>query len=98
MSLGEINYRQLVSIGKIIFKCSQCAFAMIAIISNKINEGGGFEIFLPPNWALLKFSLFFNEIQIDTSVVTKLRKPQRTNKSVKLISKAYCNSLLGTVF
>lgn len=42
MSLGEINYKQLVSIGKIILKCSQYAFAMIAIISNKINKEGGF--------------------------------------------------------
>lgn len=60
MSLGEINYKQLVSIGKIILKCSQYAFAMIAIISNKINKGGGFVFgFFSPNWALLIFFFFF---------------------------------------
>lgn len=61
MSLGEINYKQLVSTAKIIFKCSQYAFAMIAITSNKKNKGGGFGsgVFFSPNWALLNFFFFF---------------------------------------
>lgn len=46
MSLGEIKYKQLINIGKITFKCSQEAFAMISIISNKTK--GGSEILFSP--------------------------------------------------
>jgi len=46
VSLGEIKYKQLINIGKITFKCSQEAFAMISIISNKTK--GGSEILFSP--------------------------------------------------
>lgn len=48
---------------------------MIVVISNKINEGEVFEVEI---FFMIEHHLFFNEIEIVTSLMTKLRKIART--------------------